>query len=73
MTPIKKGAAVAQVVPAPIKGEVTQVRYDDDAGAFVYLVGYVDASGEPAERWFKAVEVAEQLEETPETEGGAND
>lgn len=56
--PIKKGAAVEQVVPV-ITGTVSQVKYDDDASAFTYLVDYTTADGEPAQRWFTESEIKE--------------
>lgn len=64
--PIDKGAHVRQIVPA-IEGEVTQRRFNDEAGEMEYLVAHA-SNGEPAERWFlesqlAAVPPADQAQE----------
>lgn len=35
-----------------IQGEVTDTRYNKDAGELEHLVSYVDSSGDTHERWF---------------------
>lgn len=54
--PLALGAAVLQTV-IPIAGFVADIKYDAQAGSFAYLVEYIDADGNPSQRWFKESEV----------------
>lgn len=54
--PLEIGQSVKQVVH-PITGTIDDVRYDAQAKAFAYLVTYLDAAGEIAQRWFTQDEV----------------
>ena len=50
--PFKKGAQVRQRVVV-IEGEVKDITFDADTGAFKYQVDYTDADGEAHSRWFQ--------------------
>ena len=54
--PLEIGQSVQQVVH-PITGTIDDVRYDAQGKAFTYLVTYLDAAGEVAQRWFDEAEV----------------
>jgi hypothetical protein len=53
---ITKGQQVRQIVPV-ITGVVTAKRFNDDTDQFDFCVDYVDADGNPAQRWFTAAEI----------------
>ena len=55
---IKKGSAVTQVV-TPIKGEVQQTRFNEEADSLEHLVSYEGTDGEDHQRWFLAAELSE--------------
>ena len=48
---MKKGDMVRQKVHV-IEGPIKSIRYDEDAGTFMFLVEYIDENDEIAERWF---------------------
>lgn len=56
--PFKKGDVLRQKVQV-IEGPMKRVRYDEDTGAFQYLIAFEDGAGELTERWFdeSAVEI----------------
>lgn len=60
--PIQRGKTVRQIVPV-IQGEVKEPRFNESQNQMEYLVGFTDADGEPAERWFLESEV--EVVETP--------
>lgn len=66
--PIKTGAKVRQIMPAPIEGVVIERRLNDSHDQIEFHVESPDADGDgaPDRRWF----LESQLEEVP-TEGGA--
>ena len=58
--PIAKGATVRQVVPV-IEGQVTERRFNEEAGVMEYLVAFFTADVDPAERWFLETQLSEVL------------
>lgn len=58
--PIAKGATVRQVVPV-IEGQVTERRFNEEAGAMEYLVTFTTMAGDTAERWFLESQLSEVL------------
>lgn len=66
--PIKTGATVRQIMPAPIVGTVIERRLNDSHDQVELHVESPDADGDgaPDRRWF----LESQVEEVP-TEGGA--
>ena len=53
-----KGQTVAQVLPAPIEGQVAGFSLDQENGEVLVLVSYTDAEGETQSRYFKQSELA---------------
>ena len=47
----------ARLVQPVIQGEVTDTRYNKEAGALEHLLSYVDENGEQQERWFPAAKL----------------
>lgn len=62
MNDIKKGDAVVQIQPAPIKGTVTGFGLCQETGGVSVKVEYTDAAGEKHERYFANGEVAKAEE-----------
>lgn len=54
--PFTEGAAVRQIVKV-ITGTVVDAKYDARQGEMSYLVEYLDADDEPAQRWFSDKEL----------------
>lgn len=48
-----KGAAVRQVMPAPVRGTVQSFRVDEESGALIYVI--LDTEGN--ERTFRADQI----------------
>jgi hypothetical protein len=57
--PLKNGASVRQVMPAPIAGKVVDAVYDAVSGTFNYLVRWTSAEGHEQSRWFNETEIEE--------------
>lgn len=53
---MKIGDVVKQVVH-PITGEIERKQYDEASDGFIYLVAYIDATGEEQTRWFNEAEI----------------
>lgn len=62
--PIKNGAPVRQILPAPITGKVIERRFNDSHDQMEYHVESPDGDGdgEPDRRWF----LESQIEATGE-------
>lgn len=58
MTAFTKGQAVAQVLPAPIEGEVAGFSLDQETGEVLVLVAYKDSEGEQQSRYFRQSDIA---------------
>jgi hypothetical protein len=67
--PIKLGATVRQIQPAPIEGSIIQRQFVDAHDAFQYLVEWpdTDGDGQPQTKWFEESEI----EVIPATPGAA--
>jgi len=52
-----KGAAVRQIVAAPIQGAVEAFTIDQETGEVQYLVSWNGADGTPQSRYFLAHEI----------------
>jgi hypothetical protein len=50
----KKGDAVQQIVPDPIRGTVADFTVDRETGAVQVLVEWTDAEGNVSSRYFNA-------------------
>lgn len=59
--PIKTGAAVRQIQPAPIVGKVIERRFNDSHEQMEYHVESQDADGDgtPDRRWFLESQIEE--------------
>lgn len=58
--PIKTGATVRQITPAPIEGIVLERRFNDSHDQMEYLIESPDTDGDgvPQTRWFLESQIA---------------